>query len=174
MAIAPDYVREVFKGLETGDGAAFFKHVADGVDWRVMGTHPLAGHYRSKRAFQEATFGRLGKVLPKGAQLRLTNVIVAADMAVVELVSDALTTTIAGWSASTRAALLKSAPILIPRWWPNCFARNRFDADRGNAFYGNARGFRSVRRSMTVFGTIRPRLMAKMIMMAVMPSDVVA
>ena len=24
MAITPDYVREVFKGLETGDGAAFF------------------------------------------------------------------------------------------------------------------------------------------------------
>ena len=82
MAITPDYVREVFKGLETSDGAAFFKQVADGVDWTVMGTHPLAGRYRSKRAFQEATFGKLGKVLPKGTQLRVTNVIVAADMAV--------------------------------------------------------------------------------------------
>jgi len=89
MAITPDYVREVSKGLETGDGAAFFKQVADGVDWTVMGTHPLAGRYRSKRAFQEATFGKLGKVLPKGTQLRVTNVIVAADMAVIELVSDA-------------------------------------------------------------------------------------
>jgi ketosteroid isomerase-like protein len=89
MAVTPDYVREVFKGLETGDGAAFFEHVADGVDWTVMGTHPLAGRYRSKRAFQEATFSKLGKVLPKGAQLRVTNLIVAANVAVVELVSDA-------------------------------------------------------------------------------------
>ena len=89
MAITTDYVREVFKGLESGDGRAFFEHVADGVDWTVMGTRPLAGHYRSKRAFQEATFSKLGKVLPKGAQLRVTNLIVAADVAVVELVSDA-------------------------------------------------------------------------------------
>jgi ketosteroid isomerase-like protein len=89
MAITTDYVREVFKGLESGDGRAFFEHVADGVDWTVMGTHPLAGHYRSKRAFQEATFSKLGKVLPNGAQLRVTNLIVAANVAVVELVSDA-------------------------------------------------------------------------------------
>ena len=89
MAITPDDVREIFKGLESGDGRAFFEHVADGVDWTVMGTHPLAGHYRSKRAFQEATFSKLGKVLPNGAQLRVTNLIVAANVAVVELVSDA-------------------------------------------------------------------------------------
>ena len=89
MAITPDYVREIFKGLETGDGGAFFKHVADDVDWTVMGTHPLAGHYCSKRAFQEATFSKLRKVLPKGAQLRVTNLIVAESVAVVELVSDA-------------------------------------------------------------------------------------
>lgn len=29
MAVTPDYVREVFKGLENGDGAAFFTHVAE-------------------------------------------------------------------------------------------------------------------------------------------------
>ena len=42
MAVTPDYIREVFKGLENGDGAAFFTHVADDVDWTVMGTHPVA------------------------------------------------------------------------------------------------------------------------------------
>ena len=89
MVITPNYVSEVFKGLETGDGGAFFEHVADNVDWTVMGTHPLAGRYRSKRAFQQETFGKLGKVLPKGAQLRVTNTIVATSTAVVELVSDA-------------------------------------------------------------------------------------
>jgi hypothetical protein len=29
MAVTPDYVREVFKGLENGDGAAFFTHAPD-------------------------------------------------------------------------------------------------------------------------------------------------
>jgi hypothetical protein len=49
MAITPDRVREIFKGLENGDGADFFESVAEDVDWTVMGTHPLAGHYRSKK-----------------------------------------------------------------------------------------------------------------------------
>ena len=40
MAMTPDRVREIFKGLENGDGAAFFHQVADDVDWTVMGTHP--------------------------------------------------------------------------------------------------------------------------------------
>ena len=56
MAITVDSVREIFKGLERGDGAAFFAHVADNVDWIVEGTHPLAGHYLSKQAFIAGTF----------------------------------------------------------------------------------------------------------------------
>ena len=32
MAVKADYVRQVFKGLESGDGAEFFAHVADDVD----------------------------------------------------------------------------------------------------------------------------------------------
>jgi uncharacterized protein len=53
------------------------------------GHHPLAGHYRSKSAFQAGTFSKLGKVLPDGAQLRVTNVVTAGNLAVVELVSSA-------------------------------------------------------------------------------------
>jgi ketosteroid isomerase-like protein len=90
MTMTTDKVREIFKGLEQGDGSAFFDHVSDDVDWTVMGTHPLAGHYSSKRAFTDSTFSKLGKVLRDGAQLRITNVIVAGDTAVVELVSDAI------------------------------------------------------------------------------------
>jgi hypothetical protein len=56
MSLSDDYVLETFKGLESGDGAAFFVRVADDVDWTVMGTHPLAGHYLSKKAFREGTF----------------------------------------------------------------------------------------------------------------------
>ena len=67
MAITADHVREIFKGLESGDGSIFFKHVAEDVDWFVMGTHPLAGHYLSKKAFIDGTFAKLAKVLPQGA-----------------------------------------------------------------------------------------------------------
>ena len=87
MAVAPDEVRSLFKGLENGDGAAFFAHVADDVDWTVEGTHPLAGHYHSKSEFREHTFAKLAKVLPHGAQLHVTNLITSGDWAVVELQS---------------------------------------------------------------------------------------
>jgi hypothetical protein len=90
MSVDERLVRSIFAGLEHGDGDAFFEHVADDVDWTVMGTHPLAGRYASKSAFKTATFGRLGKVLPGGAQLRVTNVITAGDIAVGELVSGAI------------------------------------------------------------------------------------
>ena len=65
MAITAESVREIFKGLEKGDGAAFFEHVADDIDWTVMGTHPLAGHYRSKKSFIAGTFaGSRGSTAP--------------------------------------------------------------------------------------------------------------
>ena len=85
MGITSDSVREIFKGLENGDGAAFFEHVADNVDWIVEGTHPLAGHYFSKKAFIEGTFAKLSQVLPNGAQLHVEELLVKDNEAVVEL-----------------------------------------------------------------------------------------
>src|ERR1700735_831336 len=85
MVIPPDRVREIFKGLENGDGAAFFEQVVDDVDWTVMGTHPLAGHYHSKKDFLAGTFAKLGQVLPQGAQLHVEHLLVKDDQAVVEL-----------------------------------------------------------------------------------------
>ena len=52
MAVTLEHVRDIFKDLENGDGAGFFEHVADNVDWTVEGTHPLAGHYGSKSDFR--------------------------------------------------------------------------------------------------------------------------
>jgi uncharacterized protein len=78
-------VRKIFKGLEQGDGASFFEHVDDKVDWIVEGTHPLAGHYKSKSDFVAGTFAKLAKVLPNGAQLVVEHLIVKDDQAVVEL-----------------------------------------------------------------------------------------
>ena len=85
MHIALERVREIFKGLENGDGAAFFEQVADDVDWIVMGTHPLAGHYHSKKDFVAGTFAKLGQVLSQGAQLHAEHLLVKDDQAVVEL-----------------------------------------------------------------------------------------
>ena len=85
MGITSDGVRAIFKGLENGDGAAFFEHVADNVDWIVEGTHPLAGHYFSKKAFIEGTFAKLSQVLPNGAQLHVEDLLVKDNEAVVEL-----------------------------------------------------------------------------------------
>ena len=89
MAVSSDFVRQIFAGLERGDGASFFAHVADDVDWTVMGTHPLAGHYHSKADFIAGTFAKLGKVLPNGAELHVDHLLVAGDTAVVELHSEA-------------------------------------------------------------------------------------
>ena len=84
MAVTADLVRKIFTGLEHGDGAASFEHVADDVDWIVMGTHPLAAHYKSKADFIAGTFAMLGKALPDGAQLNVEHLSVADDEAVVE------------------------------------------------------------------------------------------
>jgi len=89
MAVSSDFVRQIFAGLERGDGTSFFAHVADDVDWTVMGTHPLAGHYHSKADFIAGTFAKLGKVLPNGAELHVDHLLVAGDTAVVELHSEA-------------------------------------------------------------------------------------
>jgi ketosteroid isomerase-like protein len=85
MAITLDRVRDVFKGLENGDGVAFFEYEDNNVDWTVEGTHPLAGHYRSKSDFRSHTFDKLDRVLPQGTQLRVEHALVSGDWAVVEL-----------------------------------------------------------------------------------------
>jgi ketosteroid isomerase-like protein len=80
-------VKEIFSQLENGDGAVFFTHVADDVDWTVEGHHPLAGRYHSKVDFQAGTFEKLAKALPNGVQLHVTSVLLSGDWAVVELAS---------------------------------------------------------------------------------------
>ena len=85
MTISTERVYAIFKGLEDGDGSAFFDHVAEDVDWTVIGTHPLAAHYLSKGAFREGAFAKLGQVLKHGAQLHVEHLLVKSSMAIVEL-----------------------------------------------------------------------------------------
>lgn len=88
MAPTLDQVQQIFKYLESGDGASFFDHGGRRCGLGpVEGTHPLAGHYRSKADFRAHTFARLNKILPGDAQLHVRNALVSGDWAVVELES---------------------------------------------------------------------------------------
>ena len=87
MTIQAHYVRSLFANLENGRPEDFFNHVAQDVKWTVMGTHPLAGTYHTKENFLAHTFARLDKLLKEGVVLRVTNLLVDGDTAVVELES---------------------------------------------------------------------------------------
>ena len=87
MTIQADSVRSLFADLQNGRTDVFFDHVAEDVNWTVMGTHPLAGTYHTKADFLAHTFARLNKLLKEGVILRVTNLLVDSDTAVVELQS---------------------------------------------------------------------------------------
>lgn len=91
MALTPATVRNIFAKLDQGDADAFFDHVDDDVTWTVLGTHPLAGVYNSKRAFRKATFDRLGPLFPQGLKLHTRQALVNGDEAAVELYARATT-----------------------------------------------------------------------------------
>lgn len=93
-AVTEEQVRLLFNNLEGGNSDDFFQHVATNVQWTVMGTHPLAGTYHDRDTFIQKTFRRLDNVLKDGVRLRVTNIIIAHDMAVVEL--EALSTALNG------------------------------------------------------------------------------
>lgn len=92
--ITKEQVRALFAHLESGNADAFFRHVADDVDWTVMGTHPLAGTYHDKQDFIAHTFTRLNRVLRDGVLLRVTHILVSDNTAAVEL--EALSTALNG------------------------------------------------------------------------------
>ncbi len=92
--VTNEQVRALFAHLESGNADAFFQHVADDVDWTVMGTHPLAGTYHDKQDFIAHTFGRLNRVLREGVLLRVTHILVSENTAAVEL--EALSTALNG------------------------------------------------------------------------------
>lgn len=79
------HVEELFGKLRTDPGA-FFEKVSDRVQWTVMGTHPLAGTYRSRAEFLERTFDRLNRILENhAASLAIERVLIDGDVAVVEM-----------------------------------------------------------------------------------------
>lgn len=85
MSLTIVYVDRLFENLSTWNGNAFFDNVADDVHWTVMGTHPLAGVYKSKEDFLKNTFERLDKVLKGGVILKVAHTFVSGNIAVVEM-----------------------------------------------------------------------------------------
>ena len=85
MSLTIEYVNRLFENLSTGNGSAFFDNVADDGHWTVMGTHPLAGVYKSKEDFLKKTFERLDKVLKGGVIMKVDHTLVSGDTAVVEI-----------------------------------------------------------------------------------------
>lgn len=85
MALTHEDVATLFGHLAEHRPEQFFAAVADDVDWTVMGTHPLAGHYRSKDEFVSSTFTRLDPRFREPARFTVTNVLVDGDWAAVEL-----------------------------------------------------------------------------------------
>ena len=52
--LTKEYVRTIFQYLE-GSGMEhdkFGDYLVDDLSWTIQGTHPLAGHYHSKKDFQ--------------------------------------------------------------------------------------------------------------------------
>jgi uncharacterized protein len=100
MSVQANYVKSLFANLENGKSGAFFEHVADDVHWTVMGHHPLAGIYHTKADFLAHTFARLDKILKEGVVLRVTNILVDGDTAVVEM--ESLSTALNGKPSDNR------------------------------------------------------------------------
>ncbi|MGO9387925.1 MAG: nuclear transport factor 2 family protein [Methanobacterium sp.] len=87
MTVSLKYVEDLFNYLQIGENGKFFEKVADNVNWTVMGTHPLAGVYKNKQEFVYKTFIRLNKLLKEEIILKINNIIIQADNAVVEMIS---------------------------------------------------------------------------------------
>lgn len=83
--MTPEQVRRILAPLESGNGPAFFAHVADDVDWTVMGTHPAAAHYRSKQELLKGAFQRIQAALKDAIRLKIEHVLASGDWAAVEL-----------------------------------------------------------------------------------------
>ncbi|XXG97288.1 hypothetical protein Hte_003584 [Hypoxylon texense] len=84
-------IREVFAHLVAGDAPSFYAHVADDVDWTVMGTHVLSGHYPDKATFMSQSLARISGVFDGPIKLHIRSIIggEVEEWAVVELAAEA-------------------------------------------------------------------------------------
>ncbi len=88
--ISPEHVAAVFADLAAGWQGGFLRHVSPEVRWRVLGSHPLAGDYRTLDDFVAGTSARLDPRLREPLSLRVVGVLVAGPWAVVELTAESV------------------------------------------------------------------------------------
>lgn len=81
----------------------------------MEGTHPLTGRYRCKEAFRQATFARLARILPTGAELEVRRVLVSDEHAVVELLSHATARMDCAFTITTTGSSLRKQIIVEVR-----------------------------------------------------------
>ncbi len=84
-------ITDIFALLASDQPARFYDHVADDVHWTVLGTHPLAGSFSSKAAFQEADVKPIGALFDKPLKVQVRRILIDGDVAVAELFSHATT-----------------------------------------------------------------------------------
>lgn len=85
MPLAKDRVRAIFASLASDSPEEFWNHVADDVDWTVLGTHRLAGRYVGKAQFRQATFARSDRWFDERLKLQTRSVLVDGDRVAGEL-----------------------------------------------------------------------------------------
>ncbi|KAK9813898.1 hypothetical protein WJX73_003880 [Symbiochloris irregularis] len=96
--LTKEYVRSVFQYLE-GSGMEhdkFGDYLVDDLSWTIQGTHPLAGHYKSKKAFQEGALKRIGQCLKSPLTTKVSSILLDAPWAVVEMTAHGVEAR-AGW-----------------------------------------------------------------------------
>lgn len=77
MVLTKQHVASIFSHLASGDSASFFTNVSDDVNWLVTGSsHPLARSWDSKQEFFKESWGRIGGIMQKPAQLSIVSIIV--------------------------------------------------------------------------------------------------
>ncbi|KAI1483969.1 hypothetical protein F4774DRAFT_364149 [Daldinia eschscholtzii] len=85
-------VREIFAHLAAGDPVAFYAHIADDVDWTIMGSHALSGHYTDKATLTSKATSRTGGLFEGPVKMRIVDVIggEVEEWAVVEMALDGI------------------------------------------------------------------------------------
>lgn len=93
MILTKKQISAIFENLGNDNAEEFFSHVADDVQWSVLGTHPLAGVYHSKADFRKATITRLNNLMQDGLALHLEYIWLDGQTAAVELSTQSVTKT---------------------------------------------------------------------------------
>ncbi|KAI0383004.1 hypothetical protein F5Y04DRAFT_37551 [Hypomontagnella monticulosa] len=83
-------IREIFTCLAEGNVPSFYAHVADDVEWTVIGSHHLCGHYAGKAAVA-AAMAPINAAIERPIKLHVTSIIggEVESWAVIELVAEA-------------------------------------------------------------------------------------